>query len=274
MPSSIELPEAGPAWAPPAIKPLDEAAWQAWLAKGRARDQRNTTTRTNVLKWVGIAGLLAAAAFWSQLKAATPADLSKYRGFQFGTNLLTVAKQTGANVSQATVIHRRPALMQELQWHPQPLGASSQTEPAQQVVFSFYDGELYRITVDYDRFETEGLTVDDFVEAISATYGTATRPTVVARISRNYGDPADILAQWQDAQYRFELVRDSYAPTFRLVGVSKRLEEPAQAASLEAKRLDDEEAPQRDAARLASEEGAAKAKLEGARLVNKQKFRP
>ena len=49
---------------------------------------------------------------------------------------------------------------------------------------------------------------------------------------------------------------------------------PAQAATLEAKRLDDQEAPQREAARLASEEVAAKTKLEKARLVNKPKFRP
>ena len=45
-------------------------------------------------------------------------------------------------------------------------------EPAKQVVFSFYDGELFRIVVNYDRYETEGLTADDLVDAISATYGT------------------------------------------------------------------------------------------------------
>ena len=49
---------------------------------------------------------------------------------------------------------------------------------------------------------------------------------------------------------------------------------PAQAATLQAKRLDDQEAPQRDAARLAREEDAAKTKLEKAKLVNKPKFRP
>ncbi|MBZ5619911.1 MAG: hypothetical protein LAQ69_14500 [Acidobacteriia bacterium] len=54
----------------------------------------------------------------------------------------------------------------------------------------------------------------------------------------------------------------------------KRLEASAQAATLEAKRLDDQEAPQRDAARLASEEEVANTKLEKARLVNKPRFRP
>src|SRR5690349_2544583 len=73
------------------------------------------------------------------------ADLSRYRSFQFGTDLSTVAKQAGASLSQAKVIHLRPALIQEFAWRPQPLGASSQTEPAKEVVFSFYNGELFQI---------------------------------------------------------------------------------------------------------------------------------
>ena len=47
-----------------------------------------------------------------------------------------------------------------------------------------------------------------------------------------------------------------------------------QAAILEAKRLDDQEAPQRDAERVAREEEAERVKLDKARLVNKPKFRP
>ena len=33
---------------------------------------------------------------------------------------------------------------------------SSKPEAVKEVVFSFYDGELFRIVVDYDRYETEG----------------------------------------------------------------------------------------------------------------------
>jgi len=101
--------------------------------------------------------------------ATLAADLSQYRGFRFGSDLSTVAEHAGANPSQAKVIHRRPALVQELAWGPQPLGSSSRTEPAKEVVFSFCDGELFQIAVDYDRYETEGLTADDFVDTISAT---------------------------------------------------------------------------------------------------------
>src|SRR5712692_3960831 len=119
-------------------------------------------------------------AFGVMSAATLVADLSQYRGFRFGADLSTVAEHAGANPSQAKVIHRRPALIQELAWRPQPLGSSSQTESAKEVVFSFYDGELFRIVVDYDRYETEGLTADDFVDAISATYGPAAKPTAPA----------------------------------------------------------------------------------------------
>jgi hypothetical protein len=210
------------------------------------------------------------------MSAATLAgDLSKYRNVQLGTDLPTVAKEVGVSPSQAKVIHRRPALIQELEWSPQPLGSYSQTEAAKEVVFSFYDGELFRIAINYDRYETEGLTADDFIEAMSATYGIAEKPTPPANaVQGRYGDQEEIVARWQDSQYCFDLIRSSYGPTFRLIGVLKRLQAPAQAAITEAKRLDDQEAPQRDAARIVDERGAERAKLEKSRLVNKPRFRP
>src|SRR5258708_900124 len=80
------------------------------------------------------------------MSAATlTGDLSKYRNFQLGTDLSTVAKEMGADLSRVKVIHRRPALLQELAWRPQPLGSLSKAESAQEVVFSFYEGELFRI---------------------------------------------------------------------------------------------------------------------------------
>lgn len=213
-----------------------------------------------------IFGVMSAAAF--------AGDLSRYRNFELGSDLATVAKRAAVDTSEAKVIHSRPALIQDLEWRPQPLGASSQTESVQEVVFSFYGGELFRIKVDYDRYQTEGLTVDDFVDAISATYGPAIKTTAPANVAPgSYGDQEETVAQWQDSQYRFDLIRLSYGPTFRLVGVLKKLEASAQAATLEAKRLEDQEAPQRDAARIASEQETQKTKLEKARLVNKPKFR-
>jgi hypothetical protein len=190
-------------------------------------------------------------------------------------DLDAVAKITAANSAQLRDIHRRPALIQELAWRPQPLGASSKPEPVEEVVFHFYNGKLFRIVVTYDRHETEGLTPGDFAEAISASYGVAVKPTVASPTAADpYADREELLARWEDPQYRYDLVRSAYKSSFKLVGVWKELEAPAQAAALEAKRLDDLEAPQREAARMVSEQADATAKLEKARLLNKSRFRP
>jgi hypothetical protein len=207
--------------------------------------------------------------------AAMGADLSQYRNIQFGTDLPAVAQQVGVNASEAKVIHRRPALIQELAWSPRGLGSSPQAESVDKVIFSFYNGELYRIVINYDRYEIEGLTAEDMISAISVTYGTAAKLAAPVKAAQDrYGDQEDVIARWQDPQYCFDLIRSSYGRGFSLIGVMTRLDSPAQAAMLEAKRLDDQEAPQREAARVASEQEAARDKLEKARLVNKARFRP
>jgi len=207
--------------------------------------------------------------------ASAPSDLSRYRDFHFGTDLATVARQTGTDLSRAKTIHLRPALIQELDWRPQPLGPSDRTEPAADVIFGFYDGHLFRIVVSYDPYEIEGLTTDDIIGTISLAYGTPGKPPSLAKAERDTdGDREETVARWEDPLYRFDLIRTSYGPGFRLIGVLKTLESRAEAATLEAVRLDAQEAPQRDAARAASEQEAAKAKLAKARLVNKPNFRP
>lgn len=207
--------------------------------------------------------------------AALAADLSQYRNVHFGADLPSVAKQVGVSTSEAKVVHSRPALIQELTWSPRGLGLSPQTESVDKVIFSFYNGELYRIVINYDRYEIEGLTAQDMVDAISVMYGSAAKLAAPVKAAQErYGDQKDAIARWEDSQYCFDLSPSPYGPSFSLIGVLKRLDSPAQAAILEAKRLDDEEAPQRDAARLASEQEAASDKLEKARLVNKPRFRP
>jgi hypothetical protein len=220
--------------------------------------------------------LLLSCLLLAGIAAGAPAeDLSTYREFRFGADLPAITKLTGQSPLQAKVVHSRPVLIQELSWRPRGLGSFTKAEPAEDVTFGFYAGELFRIVVTYDRHETEGLTPDDFVEAISATYGIAQKLGPPAKASQDrYGDQEEVVARWEDAQYRFHLVRLSYGPSFRLIGVAKKLEASAQAAVLEAGRLDLQEAPQREAARIAGEQDAERAKLEKARLVNKPRFRP
>lgn len=67
MSGSVVHQESGSGWNPPLAKPQPEAEWQAWVAKGRARDLRKSAARVKAVKWVSIAVLLATAAFWSHL---------------------------------------------------------------------------------------------------------------------------------------------------------------------------------------------------------------
>jgi hypothetical protein len=232
-----------------------------------------------MMKWVSIASESALTSLFvygvMMSTAAMGADLSQYRDIQFGTDLSAVAKQVGVSASEAKVIHSRPALIQELAWSPRALGSSPQTKSVNKVIFSFYNGELYRIVINYDRYEIEGLTAQDIIDAISVTYGTAAKLAAPVKAAQDhYGDQEDVIARWQDPQYCFDLIRSSYGSGFSLIGVMTRLDSPAHSAILEAKRLDDQEAPQREAARVASEQEAARDQLEKARLVNKPRFRP
>jgi uncharacterized protein (DUF1684 family) len=66
MLTAVELPASQPVWTPPETKPLDETVWLAWVAKGCEQDRRNGAACSRALKWVSIAGLLAAAVYGSQ----------------------------------------------------------------------------------------------------------------------------------------------------------------------------------------------------------------
>ncbi len=202
---------------------------------------------------------LAISIIWTVLLAPLiyAQDLSRYREFQFGMNLLSVAKQTGMNPSQTRTIHQRPALIEELlliqerQWHPRHFHGESplQTDPPRELLFSFYNGELFRIVANYAPHRTQGLTGEDMIEAISAQYGTARRPK--AKIlsfssSRIYNDSQEVVACWEDAQYSFNLFRSSYSqPAFGVVMFSKGLDTLARAAIVEAIRLDEQEVAER-----------------------------
>src|SRR5947209_15455498 len=129
---------------------------------------------------------------------ASAGDLSTYRNFRLGSNLADVVKQAGVDPTQAKTIHRRPALFQELTWNPQPV-SSSQSDPAKDIVLSFYDGQLYRIEVHYDHYEIDGMTTDDMVEAISAQYGSSTKRPGLSAGKTLYSDHEEVLAQWQDS---------------------------------------------------------------------------
>ena len=60
-------------------------------------------------------------------------------------------------------------------------GAARPTDAVARVTFGFYNDQLFRIVVDYDRLRTEGMTEADMVGAISETYGPPSRRVVPTR---------------------------------------------------------------------------------------------
>ncbi len=105
----------------------------------------------------------------------------EYRGFQLGGSLLSVSTLTKVAASEASSIHLRPALMQELQWRPPYFligSAALQTDPVRQVAFSFYNDQLSKMVVDYDTDRTAGMTDADMIDAISTTYGPPSKSAV------------------------------------------------------------------------------------------------
>ena len=135
------------------------------------------------------------------------AELSTYRGFQFGMDLSAAAQQAGVKASDAKRVHQRPALIEELEWHPGGFRSSANADPIKEGLLCFYKGELYRIVVTYDRDRVAGMTADDMIAAISGTYGIATRPNAEIAYHSNYAEVAPVIARWQDSEYSYNLVR-------------------------------------------------------------------
>ena len=172
-------------------------------------------------------------------------------------------------------------MIQELTWRPRYAvgrSPSAEADATEQIVFSFYNGRLFRLTVNYDRRRTEGLTDTDMVEAISAVYGSQVKPTVSrtrptpSAYEEESGTP---IARWGDAADSLVLYRLSlYVTGFRLVMTAEPLAALARTAAARAAVLDDREAPQREAAREKQEAEDLRAAQDRARSTNKAIFRP
>jgi hypothetical protein len=213
-------------------------------------------------------------------------ERARYRDFQLGSDVPSVSALTGVAASEAKIVHQRPAVMQELEWRPHfSLGSvtPTQTDPVQQIIFSFYDDQLSRMVVDYDRDKTAGMTNADMIEAISTAYGPPLKPAVKQTrtvLSQLEVESGTAVARWGDADYSVVLYRSSNlygsssSSRFRLIVTSSRLEALARTADAQAIRLDAHEAPQREIARQKKEVTDARVSQEKARLANKAAFRP
>ena len=225
-----------------------------------------------------ITRILALSAAWivmSTAASSSTADLSKYRVFEFGSSLVTVAGQAGIS-AEPRVVHQRPEIIQELMWLPVSVAPSDGAgDSVRKVIFTFYNDQLSRIVVSYDRERTQGLTSEDLVEAISAMYGVST--PLAQGITFQVIPPATqekFVAQWEDPQYSVTLFRSSYLSTFGLVLLSKRLDGLARVASAEAILQDDREAPEREVERQRTLTAENRMSQDAARRTNKAIFKP
>ena len=202
----------------------------------------------------------------------------RYRDFQLGGDLPSISALTGVAVSEAKAVHLRPALMQELRWQ-RPYSSSttpSQTDSVKQIVFSFYNDQLSKMVVDYDHDRTAGMTDADLIDAISVDYGPRVKPgarTGRGALTRVEEESGTLVARWAGADYAVALYR-GYSSDVRLIVASPRLDALARTADVQATRLDDREAPQREIARQKKETEDARASQEKSRVANKAAFRP
>jgi hypothetical protein len=200
-------------------------------------------------------------------------DLSKYRNFSLGMDLADVSKQVNGTPADARVVLPGAPLIQELTWWPeQSYPSPIPPQSVQDVLFSFYNGNLYKIAVTYESSATEGLTAEDMVRAVSAKYGAATVPAAATNppIIAADSSAGETLAFWEDSQYSLTLSRSSLSDTFQLVVYSKQLNSKADAAIAEAMKQELDGAPQREIANVKK----AADDLELTRQANLKAFRP
>jgi hypothetical protein len=207
-------------------------------------------------------------------------DLRRYRTFELASELASVSVVTGVASSEVKTIHQRPALLQDLEWRPSRwiVGSTSEsTDPVERIVFSFYNNQLFRVVVDYGHDRTAGMTDADMIEAISEVYGTSVKRMrravrIASQVEIESGSP---VARWEDAEHAVVLYRtSSYREAFRLIVTEVALDHLARTATIQAMRLDEQQAPRREIARQKKERDDGRAAAEKARVANKGVFRP
>jgi hypothetical protein len=200
-------------------------------------------------------------------------DLSKYRAFSFGMSPAAVLKQTDMKMADVKVIHQQPALIQELTWWlPMLPGTSYQADSVREILFTFYNGELYKMSATYDRSAIEGLTAEDLEESITAKYGPPVKPPTSVDVAKTkpQGPEEKVIAHWEDAQYSISLTRSYLANGFTLLMYSVKTNAAADEATAKAIKREEQEGPQKEAERQKKEDE----ELAVARQKNLQSFQP
>jgi hypothetical protein len=204
-------------------------------------------------------------------------ELSRYRTYILESSVDTVITTIGARKTEVSTLHERPAKIQELQWRaPYESPGSASADPVRNVAFAFLNDALYQVLVTYDRERTAGLTNDDIIQSLSASYGTPVLKSTIVRTDLPSAvlEDATVLSQWSDGATSLTLLRDTYSPDFQLILISKALSARARGAIRESIRLDALEAPRREMEKRKQEVTDATATRDKTRATNKAAFRP
>jgi hypothetical protein len=206
------------------------------------------------------------------------ADLGSYREFTIMASTADVIARTGAAERDVKTLHERPALLQELSWRPRyTIGRNfTDRDSVAAMVFSFIDNQLFRMTIEYEKSRTEGLTKDDMITSLSAVYGPrSTQPAPTApRAEFASLDAPTVIATWRQGDATLTLNQSAYSGVFSLIITSNALEALARKAQASAVIMDAREAPAREAARAKEQADAARAAAEKTRTTNKDTFKP
>jgi len=198
--------------------------------------------------------------------------LSTYRGFHFGMSLADAVKHSGMDSSEVSTLHKRPALIQVLEWNPERFSRNAaRAESVEAVRFTFYNGKLSRAVVTYSNAKTEGMNVNDMIQALSIQYGHAVQPSAATSLaSSSLSDGVAVLATWEDPSYSVNLVQSPYSKKFGLITFSKELDLLAQQSITTGLQMDEQDAPQL----RKREQQVAQDKLNKAKIENRSDFRP
>lgn len=213
----------------------------------------------------------SAACLVLAVSTVSSADLSRYREFELGASVAAVTAVTQTGQRDLKTLHIRPAVLQELEWRPRYMSGApvAGRDSIDQLVFSFVDDQLFKISVAYARDRTRGLTNEDMIESLTALYGA---PTSLSR-SDALDAPAGI-AEWRTENTAMLLQRTRYSDSFVLVITSLSLDAIARKAQATAVIMDEHDAPAREAALLKKRADDERQADELARSANKRVFQP
>jgi hypothetical protein len=221
-------------------------------------------------------GGISTACVFIAVCISSAAELSRYREFDLGSSVAAVTAVTRTADRDLKTIHTRPALLQDIAWQPRyTTGAPvADRNSINEIVFSFVDDRLFRMSVAYDRGRTIGLTDADMIAALTELYGAPTSPSARPRASADAVDGVAVLAEWQHADVHVAVRRSRYTESFSLVITSLPLEAIAGKARATALTMDAREAPAREAALAKKRADEQRQAEEQRREANKKVFKP